>query len=846
MNNPKQHSRIILVVDDDDANRYVVARILQQVGFTVQEAATGSTALDLASDQPDLVILDIKLPDINGLEVCQRLKLDPKTALIPVLHLSAQRVGSYDKVQGLESGADGYLTHPVDPLELIATVRSLLRIREAERKLQQSEQRFRAIFNQTFQFIGLLEPDGLVMELNQTALDFAGLELAEVTGRFLWELKFWQRSPEAQQQLKSAVTQAVSGTFVRYETEVQGHDNQIAILDFSIKPVQDDAGNVVLLIPEGRDITDRKTSEAERQQAEQALLRSESRFQRLVESNIIGSIISNFSGSLIDANDAFLRLIGYSRAELQAGALDWKQLTPAEFLPSDERAIAEARQTGSCLPYEKEYYHKDGSRIAVMIGFALLEDNSEQVVSFVLDLTERKKQEQERERLLERERAARSEAEAANRIKDEFLATLSHELRSPLNAILGWAQLMRSQSLEPTVIDRALETIERNARHQTQLIEDLLDVSRIIRGKLQLHIAPVNVTLPLLAAIETMRLAADAKQIQLQLQIPEQFSARSPLMVLGDPSRLQQVFWNLLSNAIKFTPINGQITIQLEQITYSSEDSPDHALTGHDAGRTALEHTESSTTLNDQSLVTQAAPVSQPLPYAQITITDTGRGITPDFLPHVFEYFRQADGSITRTQGGLGLGLAIVRHLVEQHGGTAKAASPGDGQGATFTVLLPLIKPAAPEAAQESMVIEPQPSPAITPLQALHILVVDDEPDTRDFLALLLQEQGATVTTAASAQEGLQVLQQTKVNLLISDIGMPHQDGYMLMQQIRTQEQDAFTGESRSPMPAIALTAYAREEDIRKALAAGFQAHLAKPIASQDLIQAILNLPSLA
>jgi signal transduction histidine kinase/DNA-binding response OmpR family regulator len=400
------------------------------------------------------------------------------------------------------------------------------------------------------------------------------------------------------------------------------------------------------------------------------------------------------------------------------------------------------------------------------------------------------------------------ESQQANRVKDEFLAVLSHELRSPLNAILGWSQMLRSRKLNEVTTSRALETIERNARLQTQLIEDLLDISRIIQGKLNLRVCPVNLTSTIEAAIDTMRLAAEAKSINLKFTIADLGLANSnqisasletekqsdncpsaieepKVLALGDPNRLQQIVWNLISNAIKFTPAGGHVEIRLA------------ALDSH----------------------------------AQIIIKDTGKGIRAEFLPHVFDYFRQADASITRNHGGLGLGLAIVRHLVELHGGTVSVESPGDNQGATFTVRLPLISTQSDkDEADESSGSSPR-------LDGARVLIVDDELDSREFLIFMLEQYGASVMAVASAEEALVAFEKFQPVVLVSDIGMPGEDGYSLIHKVR----------SRAPaqggqVPAIALTAYARDGDRNQALAAGFQRHLAKPVEPAELAAVIASL----
>ncbi len=401
-------------------------------------------------------------------------------------------------------------------------------------------------------------------------------------------------------------------------------------------------------------------------------------------------------------------------------------------------------------------------------------------VVLVNDITEAKRAEAEREQLLAREQAAREQAVAANRIKDEFLAVLSHELRTPMNPILGWSKLLRAGKLDALKTAHALETIERNAKLQTQLIEDLLDVSRILQGKLNLKMTPVKLEATLEAALETLRLAIEAKSIQVHTRL-EPIAGQ----VLGDSARLQQVIWNLLSNAVKFTPEGGRVEIRLN---YTAS-------------------------------------------HAQLQVSDTGRGIVASFLPHVFEYFRQADGTTTRTFGGLGLGLAIVRHLVELHGGTVGAESAGEGQGATFTVKLPLLK--QEETMQNEVLSSSTSSPH--PLSHLRILLVDDDTDTRELSAFILRQAGATVTSVGSATAALAALPQTKPHVLVSDIGMPEIDGYGLIRQIRAMPQ----GEQ---ILAIALTAYAGEINAHHAIAAGFQRHLSKPVEPEMLIAAIAAL----
>jgi len=404
-------------------------------------------------------------------------------------------------------------------------------------------------------------------------------------------------------------------------------------------------------------------------------------------------------------------------------------------------------------------------------------------VGTVRDITDRKQAEEERGRLI-REQVARQEAERANQMKDEFLAILSHELRTPLNAILGWSRLLRVKKFDEETIDKALETIERNAKSQAQLIEDILDVSRILRGKLNLNKHPIRLESVIELAIDSLQPLAEEKSIVLEL-------TSSPKVgeVIGDFDRLQQIVWNLLSNAIKFTQEEGKVEVRLESV-------------------------------GDE---------------AQIQIIDNGIGIEPDFLPYVFDRFRQADSSTTRSYGGLGLGLAIVRHLVEQHGGKVYAEN-NPGEGAKFTVALPLAQRNALADDDDWSELSDQAGTLPT-LVNLQLLVVDDDDDTREFLIALLEEEGAMVRSASSVAEALAALESSWPDVLLSDIGMPGADGYELIARVR--EMEVLRGRM---MPAIALTAYARESERQQALEAGFQMHLSKPVEVTQLIAGIANL----
>jgi signal transduction histidine kinase len=524
---------VILHVEDNESVRYAIAKVLRRAGFAVEEATTGEEGLQRARESPELVLLDVKLPDMSGFDVCKLLKSDHETSSIPVLHLTSTYGSSEHLAAGLEGGADGYLTHPVEPVVLVATIRALLRARAAERQVQE---------------------------------------------------------------------------------------------------------------------------------------------------------------------------------------------------------------------------------------------------------------------LLRREAAARAAAEQANRLKDDFLATLSHELRTPLNAILGWVQILRTGTMDAAGVARAVETIERNAKAQAQLIADILEVSRIITGKLRLDLHPLDPRSVVKSAVETVRPGAEAKGVALTL-----FMDSDVEPVSGDPDRLQQVIWNLLTNAIKFTPRGGEVEVRVRP-----------------AGS-----------------------------WVEISIRDTGQGIDPEFLPHVFDRFRQADASAARLHGGLGLGLAIVRHLVELHGGTVHAESTGRDRGATFTVKLPilgLVRPADPAGAFAPGGSLPEPGGSTSALSrsslaGIRVLVVDDHLDTLELVAAVLRDFGAEVFTATSMEEAQEAFRQARPDVLLSDIGLPGRDGYELIRFIRDLP-EAQGGAT----PAAALTAYASPADRLKILGAGFQAHVPKPVEPLELVTLVARL----
>jgi PAS domain S-box-containing protein len=937
--------------------------------------------------------------------------------------------------------------------------------KQIEAALQESEQRFRAIFNTTFQFVGLLSPDGILLEANQTALDFGGLTREEAVGRPFWEVRWWTISPHTQQQLQAAIAQARQGDFVRYEVEVLGDGETTTVIDFSLKPVRDDSGQVVLLIPEGRDIRDRVRNERDRKQIEANLRKREEQLRLFVKhapagvamfdremryvevsdrwitsygldeqdligrshyeifpeipdrwkaihqrclagaveiceedqfpradgsidwlrweihpwrtnTDEIGGIIifsevitdrkqaesrreflatvsqaligttsiqkmvqtigehlnrylntSRFSLVEIDeaANQAYVNhtwqlpgvpsLVGVYQiqefitdelrqairngemivfrdvttdprivdpmryialgigAELNAPLVrdgEWKfsiavfhatpynwqtsdlelmrelleriwsqieriraetalresearyrmltELVPqivwtarpdgyldyfnqrwAEFAgvdpaetegwswqpilhPEDQQRTVElwtqATQTGQLYECEHRVRNAAGEYRWLLSRAMPLRDKSGSIVKWfgtATDIHTWKQLEIERTQLLSEAEAAREEAEAANRSKDEFVAVVAHELRSPLNAISGWAKLLQTHKFDEDKRSKALDTIWRNTQTQVQLIEDLLDISRLVKGTLQINSAPVDLTQVIEAVLNNIRPIAEAKNIQLQLHLTV-----TPL-ISGDFNRLQQVVVNLLNNAIKFTPTGGRVEIALEQVNAA----------------------------------------------VRLQVRDTGKGIAPEFLPYIFERFKQGQQN-TGSKDGLGLGLAIVKNLVELHGGTITAESAGIDQGTTFTVRLPRLEVPAIERSRSTSPIHQNA------LTGIRILAVDDEPDMLSLITFVLQDFGAEVKSVTTAMAALDCLSQFKPDILISDLAMPGCDGYELVQQVKSDPE--------GQIPVIALTSYASATYEERSLQAGFQRHLTKPVEPQVLVTAILDL----
>jgi PAS domain S-box-containing protein len=640
--------------------------------------------------------------------------------------------------------------------------------KRAEEALRANEEQFRAVAETAPDAIITIDEESTLLFTNQSTQKIFGYTLEELRGQQLTMLM-----PEYLRHLHQAGVKRYVETGQRHinwdAVEVpglhkDGHEVplEISFSEFVTKGERRFTGII-------RDITDRK-------RAQEALKESERQLRILADAVPQLVWMAEPDGHIFWYNQRWYDYTGTTPEQMEGWG--WQSVHDPEILPRVVERWKTTLDTGE--PFEMEFPLKgtDGVFRWFLTRVNPLHDSQGRIVRWFGTNTD-----------VDEQRRAAEELREANRLKDEFLATVSHELRTPLTAILGWAHLLRLGQLGERSATDALETIERNARAQSQLIDDLLDVSRIIAGKLRLDVSTVDLAQVIEAAVGAVRPAAEAKNMRLQVLLDPQVGPIS-----GDADRLQQVVWNLLTNAVKFTPKGGRVQVRLERINS----------------------------------------------HVEIAVSDTGKGIDSEFLPHVFDRFRQADQKSTRAHGGLGLGLSIVRQLVELHGGSVHAESEGEGQGATFVVQLPLMvvrrgveqQGRRHPTAGGSMVLDCPPQ-----LDRLRILVVDDEEDTRDLLRTALEQCGSEVVTAGSAMEALEALEKSKPDVLISDIGMPEEDGYALIRKVR-----ALSAARGGKVPAIALTAYARTEDRVRALVAGFQVHLPKPIEPVELVAVVASL----
>lgn len=738
----------IINVNDDAARRYIVTRMLTHAGFEVGEAETGADALTIVTQHaPDLVVLDVKLPDVDGYEVCRRLRASPATADVPVLLVSAHLTDDADRVQGLDCGANEYLAEPVSPSLLVATCRALLRARQAEQALRTSEREHRLIFEGLPLPALIADPATLqILTANQAACERYGYERCEIAGVSLGDVV--ANGIEEARLIATPPASPVRSIPARHRTK----GGELIDVEVSVGTVSYAGARAVMLVV--HDVTERK-------RAEHAVRTSEHRLRRVMDVAPVGILLAD-TERVVYANDAFLRIVGYTREDVEAGKLNWREMTPPQCAPLDTDAMDEPRARPECTPFEKEYVRKDGTRVPVLVGAAVLDHWPIRWVCFVFDMTERERGDAEREQ-------ARIEAEAANAAKDAFLATLGHELRTPIGTIKAAAQLLGTTRLGEERLAQVRGVIARQSEHLARLIDDLLDAGRLATGKIVLDPRPIDlaqVVSRTVTALETCGETA-ARRVTVDTQ---------PAWVNADPVRIEQVVTNLVLNAVKFTAEGGAIRVSVR---------------------------------NDG-------------PAAVLTVEDTGIGVDPHLLPRIFDLFVQGEPS-GGPRAGLGIGLALVRRLVEVHGGTVDAASAGRDQGTTMTVRLPRIPEPVSSEAPGSIPVTPRRK----------ILVVEDNADAREMLIQLLELGGHEVQGAADGPTGLDLALRLRPDFALVDIGLPGMDGFEVARALRAQP------EGRS-IYLVALTGHGLAEHRAMALAAGFDAHVVKPV-EMEALEAILG-----
>jgi PAS domain S-box-containing protein len=886
----------ILVVDDDSRLRQQIAESLAGE-YEVDAATTGDMALRLANQQrPALVVCNLDMPGMDGLAVLNALRASAALRTTPVMFLSADASEEY-RIEGFENGADDYLAKPFTVRELKTRLRAVLEAvslhepmpepdgaasvdielvraraqildsitdaifaldkswcfsyvnqhavdhfgsrreeligrlvwtvlpsnqarlfeshyqevartgksavfevmsapgqwlevnvypwpegvavfmkdisarRRAEEAQRESEARFQLLANSIPQLVWIARPDGSVHWYNQRWHDYTGTTPAQVQG-WGWQvvhdpsllpkvLAKWRHAIEAGESLEMIFPlRGADGRFRRFLTRVE--------------PLRDAAGNIMLWFGTSTDVEDQ--------------FRQQDTFRMMADSAPVLIWIADVNNNRTWVNRSWLEFTGRELA--QELGKSWIGDIHEEDLDRCLKVCATTFAAHTKFTMEYRLRRRDGQyRWVLESGIPLFEGPNQVFSGYIgscVDIHELRILAQERELLLEAERGARADAERLSQLKDEFLANVSHELRTPLNAMLGWANVLRRMHANPTQLTEGLEAIERNARAQARIISDLLDMSRIVSGKVHLELQELDLHQVINESIDVVRPAAAAKQIRIVTVLDAHVG-----VIRGDPSRLQQVLWNLLTNAVKFTPHEGRIAVRLERVSANVE----------------------------------------------VSVEDSGQGIEPEFLPFVFDRFRQADGSITRRAGGLGLGLSIVKSLVELHGGSVRAKSPGLGQGSTFIVALPVVAMRTGETGtHRALSLAASGEPLELPMLAgVRLLVVDDEADARALVAKILEERGAEVVCADSGPQALATLAERRFDILVSDIGMPDMDGYQLIRRVHAMSQGA-------KLPAIALTAFARAEDRQRALLAGYQMHLSKPLQPEELIAGVASL----
>jgi PAS domain S-box-containing protein len=743
---PRTHGRILLADDNADMREYV-QRLLRD-SYEVEAVGDGVAALEAAlREPPALVLSDVMMPRMNGFALLRALRENERTREVPVILLSA-RAGEESKVEGLDAGADDYLTKPFSAKELLARVHAQVRLQQirhdAQAAIRDSEAKFATAFDHSPLALTITTlDDGRLVEVNEGFVRLSGYTREEALGRTIEELHLWiDRSVRMQGLAKLRVGDHVSDVEARFRTK--NGDERVGVISAAIV----DINHRKCVLSSVADITDRKRTN-------EALRASEKRFREFADTAPAMLWITEADGACSFLSRGWYEFTG--QTEQEALGFGWT----AAVHPDDRAVAQQAFLAGNThhgqISFDYRIRRADGEyRWALDTGHPRFSESGEFLgyIGSVIDITDRK---------------------LAEQAKDQFLSTLSHELRTPLTSGYGWVKLL-ARSRDGDLLDTGLRAIEESFVNQMKLIDDLLDVSRIASGKLRIDLQPLDLGHVVDAAVEMVRPSADAKEIVLRID------QRDSIAVRGDAARLKQVFWNLLVNAIKFTPPRGTVDVRV--------------------------------TTNDD--------------LAEVAVTDSGEGIDPNFLPHVFDRFRQADASSSRKHGGLGLGLSIVASLIDAHGGQVSAESDGQGKGATFRVSLPLV--------EQSRVRAPRgvhAGNANDLLAGARIIIVDDDEAARQIMTTAFERAGAFVRTFNNANEAFDAVYQWRPDILVSDLAMPHEDGYSLIRRLR---------DAGNRVPALAITAYVREEDQARVYDAGFQRHVAKPFDPEDLVRTVRDL----